>query len=78
MFLLVLEVCHILDLPFPETNSSFTPENGWLENEFALGARPIFRGEMLVSGACTPHPGSLVTHQDEIIFLGGDPNRFNL
>ena len=54
MFLLVLEVCHILDLPFPETNSEFTPENGWLEDEFALGARPIFRGEMLVSGSVPP------------------------
>ena len=26
----------------PETNIS--PENGWLEDEFPFGARPIFRG----------------------------------
>ena len=35
----------------PETNSEFTPENQWLEyNRFHL-ARPIFRGELLVSGS---------------------------
>ena len=28
------------------------PENGWLEDDsFPLGARPIFRGELLVSGS---------------------------
>ena len=33
----------------PETNSEFTPENGWLEYDcFPLGW-PIFRGELLVS-----------------------------
>ena len=26
------------------------PENGWLEYSFPFGARPIFRGELLVSG----------------------------
>ena len=26
------------------------PENGWLEDEFPFGFRPIFRGELLVSG----------------------------
>ena len=32
----------------PETN--IAPENGWLEEEFPFGARPIFRGELLASG----------------------------
>ncbi len=32
-----------------ETNI-FGPENGWLEDEFPLGFRPIFRGELLVLG----------------------------
>ena len=30
-------------LTLPETNI-FAPENGWLEDEFPFGARPIFRG----------------------------------
>ena len=35
----------------PETNIDIGPENGWLEHYFPIGARPIFRGEvMLVSG----------------------------
>ena len=35
----------------PETNGIFATENGWLEDEFPFGARPIFRGYvMLVSG----------------------------
>ena len=30
----------------------FAPENGWLEYDcFLLGPRPIFRGELLVSGS---------------------------
>ena len=34
----------------PETNSKFTPENGWLEYDpFLLGSRPIFRGKLAVS-----------------------------
>ena len=33
----------------PETNSKFTPENGWLEYECFLLGWPIFRGELLVS-----------------------------
>ena len=33
----------------PETN--ITAENGWLEYDpFLLGSRPIFKGELLVSG----------------------------
>ena len=35
----------------PETNSEFTPENGWLEYYFFLLGRlvrPIFRGELAV------------------------------
>ena len=36
------------DPTLPETN--IAPENGWLEDEFVFGARPIFRGELLVSG----------------------------
>ena len=32
----------------PESNVA--PENGSLEDEFPFGARPIFRGELLVSG----------------------------
>ena len=31
----------------PETN--IVPEKGWLGDEFPFGARPIFRGELLVS-----------------------------
>ena len=34
----------------PETNSEFTPENGWLEDYFPFGIRSIFRGVWLVSG----------------------------
>ncbi len=34
----------------PETNI-FAPENGWLENSFPFGARPIFRGKLLVLGS---------------------------
>ncbi len=30
--------------------SFITPENWWLEDEFPFGARPIFKGELLVSG----------------------------
>ena len=35
----------------PETNSEFTPENGWLEYDPASfwGKRPIFRGKFAVS-----------------------------
>ena len=35
----------------PETNSEFTPENGWLEYARFLLGWPIFRGELLVSGS---------------------------
>ena len=31
-----------------ETN--IAPENGWLEYDFPIGFRPIFRGELLVLG----------------------------
>ena len=34
----------------PETNSEFTLKNGWLEDDPFLLGRPIFRGELLVSG----------------------------
>ena len=30
------------------------PKNGWLEYYFPIGFRPIFRGELLVSGRVTP------------------------
>ena len=30
--------------------TSNAPENGWLEDEFPFGARPTFKGELLVSG----------------------------
>ena len=33
----------------PQT--SIAPENGWLEYYFPFGFRPIFRGELLVSGS---------------------------
>ena len=39
----------------PETNSKLAPENGCLEDEFPLGAQPIFRGELLVSGRVYIH-----------------------
>ena len=32
----------------PETNSEFTPENGWLEDEFPV-EMAIFRVDLLVS-----------------------------
>ena len=32
----------------PKTNMA--PENGWLEDEFLFGFRPIFTDELLVSG----------------------------
>ena len=38
-----------LPTTLPETNSK-SPENGWLEDEFPFGTRPIFRGKQLVSG----------------------------
>ena len=34
----------------PETNSEFTPENGWLEYDCFLLGWPIFRCELLVLG----------------------------
>ena len=39
-----------MPLTLPETNSEFAPENGWLEYKPFLLGRPIFRGELLVSG----------------------------
>ena len=46
--------------PYPETNI-FVPENGWLEcDRFLLRAkRPIFRGELLVSGRVSAILGGL-------------------
>ena len=36
----------------PETNSQFTPENQWLEDEFAFWDGPLIcRSELLVSGS---------------------------
>ena len=37
-------------ITLPETNI-FASENGWLEYYFPFGFRPIFRGELLVSGS---------------------------
>ena len=37
----------------PETN--IAPKNGWLEYYFPIGFRPIFRGELLVSGRVHLH-----------------------
>ncbi len=34
----------------PETNS-LAPKNQWLEHEIPFGVRPIFRGELFVSGS---------------------------
>ena len=28
--------------------TSITPENGWLDDEFPFGARPVFKCELLV------------------------------
>ena len=43
---------HFQPINLGETNSEFAPENGWLEyDEVSFwGKRPIFRGELLVSG----------------------------
>ena len=41
----------------PETNSKFTPENGWLEYDCFLLGWLIFGGKLLVSGSV--HPGKL-------------------
>jgi len=38
----------VIDYTLPEAN--IAPQNGCLEDYFPFGARPIFRGEMLVSG----------------------------
>ena len=48
----------------PETNI-FAPENCWLKDEFPFGARPIFMGELLVSGR--------VAILDNSIFASGHP-----
>ena len=37
----------------PETNSEFTPENGWLEYRFPFGFRPIFRGAWVSFRECS-------------------------
>ncbi len=37
----------IIKSTLPETN--LAPENWWLKDEFPFGARPIFKGELLVS-----------------------------
>jgi len=44
----------------PETNN-IAPENGWLEDVFPSGARPIFRCELLVSGTVTCNIHNLAT-----------------
>ena len=44
----------------PETN--ITPKNTWLEYYFPIGARPIFKGELLVSERVI-FAGTLVNHQ---------------
>ena len=38
---------------FQKTSLPETPENGWLEDYFPIGARPIFRGEQFGSGSVT-------------------------
>ena len=35
---------------YPPWNLQIAPENQWLEDEIPFGARPIFKGETLVSG----------------------------
>ena len=37
----------------PNSNSEFTPENGWLEDDRFFLGWPIFRGELLVLGRVT-------------------------
>ena len=37
----------------PETKI-VAPENGWLEDSFPFGFRPIFRGELLILGRVHP------------------------
>ena len=46
------------NITFPETNSEFTPENGWLEDEFPFGLRlrPFSGVELLVSGGGIHNP----------------------
>ena len=42
--------CFEVTITLPETNSEFTPKNGWLEYDSFLLGWPIFRGELLVLG----------------------------
>ena len=39
----------------PSLKQTVCLENGWLEYSFSFGARPIFRGELLVSGSVVFH-----------------------
>ena len=48
-----------LDTP-AETNSEFTPENGWLEEDRFLLGWPIFNGELLVSGSVVDYKKQLL------------------
>ena len=48
-----------LDTP-AETNSKFTPENGWLEEDRFLLGWPIFKGELLVSGSVVDYKQQLL------------------
>ena len=41
----------------PETHSLHLKMDGWKTIRFPFGARPIFRGELLVSGRVTPIHG---------------------
>ena len=64
-----------LNITLPETNSKFTPENGWLEYDSFLLGWPIFRGELLVSGRVQKeisepiHWGSALAHS-QLLPLG--------
>ena len=60
-------------ITLPETNSKFAPKNGWLEYDpFLLGSRPIFRGEMLVSGRVSMFIGFIALFLVKIMATSDD------
>ena len=62
-----------LDTP-AETNSEFTPENGWLEEDSFLLGWPIFNGELLVSGSVVDYKKQLL---ENFLFTQWIPDKTN-
>ena len=75
-------------LPFLKLTAK-APENGWLEYYFPIGARPIFRVELLVSGRvpfffyiCLQNLGNILlpkgSNLNPLAILGGFPDQFSI